>query len=112
MPAADWPDKVGPVIESATVTVGNVIDAVFDVNLAKQVPDNPSGIVAKVNDGVYKVATNILVSSKTLTITFPAASFSSGDDVELSISADVVEDTEVPANPFLGANDYPVDNPL
>lgn len=110
VPDAGFPDIAAPTLIAADAPDATTIDLTFDENIAKQAPDNPSGIVAKVNDA-YVIATSIAAPvGDDVAITFPAASFANGDVIEISISADVFEDTETVANEYLGVNDYDVVN--
>lgn len=111
VPAAPYPDLEAPAIVSATATAATSMDVVFDQNIAKQSGgvDN-LGVVAKVNDEYVVSSAAVSVSTTTATITFPAATFASGDTITVSISASVLEDTETTPNTFDGTNDYPVTN--
>lgn len=110
---AVWPDVEAPVIVSAGVDDATDMTAVFNEDLAFQ----PAGSFvvgtasAKVN-GILIQAVSALISTVSLTLTFPAATFTSGDVVELFLTELCVEDTETAANPYGGVSDYAVVNSL
>lgn len=110
---AVWPDVAGPELVSAAVVLATTMDIVFDQNVDFQ----PSGtfvvgtLSAKVN-GILIQAVSAVASTTTVTATFPAATFSASDVVELFITELSIEDTETIANPYGGVSDYMVVNPL
>ena len=109
VPAVVWPDLAGPQVQSAEATTATNVDVVFDENLALQGGSYTGGIIVKVN-GAYVVPTGASVSTVTLSVTLPASSISAGDDVEISISDTVLEDTESTPNDFAGIDNYAVTN--
>ena len=111
VPPVVW--NVGPEIVSVEVTSATEIVVTFDKNVAFQGAVFVEGtFIAKVNDDLFSLATVGVILLAELTLTFPAATFASLDLVALSISATALEDTEVPANEYQGALNYPAVNSI
>lgn len=104
-----WPDLEAPALVSATATSATNIDVVFDENIAFQSAYATTHYVAKV-DGVFVDSTAGSISTTTLSLTFPAATFASGDVIELSISELALEDTAATANVYGGVDGQAVTN--
>jgi len=109
VPATDWPDLEGPQITSAIASSATQIDLIFNETVALVGGSYTAGIIVKVNDD-WVAPTTVIVATNTSTITLPAASISSGDIVEISISDNVYEDTESTPNIMEEVNNLVVTN--
>lgn len=109
LPVANWPDVDGPQIDTAEAIDAVTIEIVFNENIAFQSAFSASEYFAIV-DGDFVVPTAGVILTTKLTLTFPAASFASGDIIKITMSENSLEDTEVVANEFDGASNYPVTN--
>ena len=111
-PAVVWPDVAAPQLVSATVQDATDVDIVFNEDIAFQGGSFTAGdFYAEVN-GVFVLATSAVISSDTVTVTFPAATFSASDVVKIGVSEGALEDTDASANTYGGVSGYPADNPL
>lgn len=106
VPAITYPDLEAPIIVTADCPLATSMEIVFDENIAFQTAFDTSHYVAKVN-GEYKLSTAGVIATTTLTLTFAAATFSSGDTIEISISDSALQDTESTPNVYAGVSDYP-----
>lgn len=109
VPATDWVDGGGPILLSAEATTATNVDVTFDKNIALQGGSYTGGIIVKV-DGLWVVPTGVSVATAVASVTLPAASVAAGQEVEVSITNVVIEDTETSPNIFTGANDQIVVN--
>lgn len=109
---AVWPDTEAPVLVSAAVDDATDITAVFNENIAFQTGSFVAGSVMAMVEGVMVLATTAVISTTDLTATFPASTFTSGDEVHLFISSAGIEDTETAANLYGGVSDFVVTNSL
>jgi hypothetical protein len=109
VPAIVWPDVEAPEIVSATATAATTLAVVFDENIAFQTAYAIPEYVVKV-EGEYILSTAGVIATTTLTLTFPALTFTAGDVIEISISENALEDTAATANLFAGVDAYPVTN--
>ena len=111
VPALVWPDVAAPVISTATVTLATEIQVVFDENIAFQSSFQAGHYIADI-DGVLVAPTAGAIATNTLTLTFPAATFTSGDVVKLTITSIALQDTETSPNTFGGVEGRAVTNSL
>ena len=111
VPAVVWPDVEAPSIVSATATSATELDVVFDENVAFFGAGSfvAGSVVADVED-VFVLATAGVIATTTLTLTFPASTFTAGDVIKLFIANNALEDTASPANVFQGISDVLVTN--
>lgn len=110
VPALTWPTDTDPKLVSATVLSATQIKFVFSQAIALQGGSYSGGIVAKVN-GIFKAASAVSVSTTDATVTFPAASFATGNTVEGVISS-IVFEASVGGADFQGVAAATVTNPL
>jgi len=110
VPAIVWPDVEAPEISSATADSATNIDVVFDENIAFVNGSFDVGSIAATVDDIFVLATAASISSATLSITFPASSFTSSDVIELYIADNEIEDTESTPNVFPGTSAHAVTN--
>ena len=106
VPAIVYPDLEAPIIVSSIATAATDLEITFDENIAYQTADDITHYIAKV-DGVYFVPDSGSIASAVLTLVFAAATFGSGDVIEISISELALEDTETAANAYAGVDAYP-----
>lgn len=106
---AVWPDVEAPTLVSATATSATNIDVVFNENIAFQTAYAVGHYVAKVN-GVFVDSSAGVISTTTLSLTFPAATFAAGNIIELNISEIALQDTEATPNTYGGADGIAVVN--
>lgn len=110
VPAIVYPDIAAPVVVSAAVASATSMNVTFDKTVTEvNAGTTEAKIIASV-DGAYIAPTASVITGAVLALTFPAATFSAGDVVLLSISADVVEDASENANEVVSAR--AVTNPL
>lgn len=109
VPATDWPDLEGPQIVTAIADTATNIDVTYNENIALVGGSYSGGIIVKVNDD-WVVPTTATVATTVLSVTLPAASIAAGDDVEISISDNVVQDTETTPNVAEEVNNKVVTN--
>ena len=112
VPPIVYPDVEAPILESADVVDATSIDVVFNENLALVGGSFNSGSAIAIVNGIAVLATAGSVTTKTLTLTFPASSFTSSDVVELTITNKCVEDTETTPNVYQGVDSFSVTNSL
>lgn len=97
VPVADWPDVTAPVITTADVTLATELEVVFnsDLTIVSGVTLNDRIFVTVNGDAVAPTASVIGVDpdDNKITCTFPAATFTTGDTVELFLSSGSVENT-------------------
>lgn len=105
VPAVVWPDVAGPALVSANASAATTMVVTFGENIAFQTAFDVNHYVAEVN-GEFILPTAGVIATVALTLTFPAATFSAGADIKLSISEHALEDTVVPANEYGGVNDF------
>jgi len=101
VPAVTWPDVEAPYILTADASAATDLDITFDGNIAYITADDTAHYTAKVN-GEYFVPDSGSIAGAVLTLVFPAATFGSGDVIEVSISELAIEDTASPANEYPG----------
>jgi hypothetical protein len=94
-----WPDVSAPIAESAEATLVTSITVTFNKNVQFVGGSYTNGIAAKINEVDFVEPTNAAITDDEMTLTFAAATFEAGDDIELYIGAEVIEDT--------GSNAYP-----
>jgi hypothetical protein len=109
VPVAPWPDVEAPAIVSATATSATDVDVVFSENIAFQSAFDGAHYAAKV-EGAFVLPSSGTISTTTLSLVFPASTFTAGDEIELSISDVALQDTEATPNTFPGVDSYPVTN--
>lgn len=113
VPAIVWPDVEAPILESAAVVLATTMDITFNEDVAfKGAGAYIPGTIMATVDGIMILASSAAIVNKVVTATFPAATFSTGDVVELFITEEALEDTETTPNVYQGVADYPVTNPL
>ena len=111
VPAVVWPDTQEPELLSVTVSTATDIAIKFKENIAFQSSFSAGDYIASVN-GSYIVPASGIIATDTLTLTFPASSFSSGDIVEISIGPNALEDTATTPNDYSGVDAYLATNSL
>ena len=110
VPATDWPDLEGPQIVTAEATTATNIDVTYNENIAFVGGSYTTGtIIVKVNDD-WIAPTGASISTTVLSVTLPAASVATNDIVEISISDNVIEDTETVPNVAEEVNNKSVTN--
>lgn len=109
VPAIVWPDVAGPIFVEAIATAATTMTVEFNENIAFQTAFQAASWIAKVND-LFVAPTNGVIATDTITLTFPAATFASGDVIEISMGALELEDTETVANPADAFDAKPVTN--
>lgn len=111
VPAIDYPDVEAPKIVTAAVDDATDLTVTFDENIAFQTSFDASHYIAIV-EGEIVVPTAGVISTTALTLTFPAATFASGNVVSLTITDIALQDTETTPNTFGGVAQQPVTNAL
>lgn len=111
VPAVVYPDVEAPILVSATVVTATTLDMVFNENIAFQTAFVIAHYATKVQE-IYVDVVSGVISLKTLTITYGAATFATLDVVEISVGALELEDTATSANAWDGVDAFPVTNPL
>lgn len=94
IPATDYPDLEAPYVTAAevtlatemTITMSEEMTLVSGVTAAEQ-------IIVKV-EGKFVAPTSVAFATNVITLTMPASTFTSGDVVEVNMSAETVEDSE------------------
>lgn len=98
MPAANWPDRFKPFIESETITGTDTIELLFNKSIALVLGVTlQERFVVSVNNTFIVPITAIIGTApddNKITLTFAAASFAALDVVLLSFTADSIEDSE------------------
>lgn len=105
VPTITWPDVEAPEIVSATADSATNMDIVFDEDIAFQSSFQTDQWMVKVN-GAFIVPTAGVITTTTIALTFPAASFASGDIIYLYIGPNELEDTETTPNTYAGTDGY------
>jgi len=102
VPAANWPDVAAPVILTASVVSATSMSIVFDKNVTEvNNLTTETHIIVSV-DGVFVAPTASNITGKTLTLTFPSSTFSAGKVVLLTMSRNVVKDSNNNVNEAVG----------
>lgn len=110
LPATTYVDRNGPYPTAAEVTLATEMTLTMSENMTVI-----GGVTAEdqiiVNvDGIFVVPTTVAVATNVITLTMPAATFTSGDVVTVTMSAGTVEDGDTNANE--NVDNYPVVNSL
>ncbi len=105
VPPAVYPDVEAPILQSADADVATNLELTFNENIAFQTAYDALHYVVKVN-GEYILSTAGVITTTNLALTFPASTFTVGDDIELSISDLALEDTETIANAYPGIDGF------
>ena len=105
VPAVVWPNVEASTLLTANASAAVTLDLTFDENIAFQTAFDVGHFMVKVN-GVFIAATAGVITLKALALTFPAATFSASDAIELSISDLALEDTESVANIYPGIDGF------
>lgn len=111
VPAIEWQDVAAPELLSATITLATEMELVFDENIAFQTSFDAVHYICKL-DGDFLAPTAGAISTTTLTLTFPAASFSGGNVAEIYVTENALEDTETVPNLYPGVDGFNVVNTL
>lgn len=109
VPAITWPDVEAPGLVTATALTATTLALVFDENIAFQTAFVIGHYITKIN-GVYTDALSGIIATTTLTITYGASTFSSGDVIEISVSELSLEDTVATPNTYEGVDAQAVTN--
>lgn len=110
VPAIAWPDVAAPVIISAAVASGTLLNVTFDKNVSEVDALSTEDKVIVSVDGAFVSPTSSEITGAVLALTFPASTFTAGDAVLLNMSAGVVEDASDNQNAVVSAR--VVTNPL
>lgn len=109
VPAVVWPDVAAPTLLTAIASDATTLDLTFDENIAFQSAFVIGEYTVKVN-GLFVAPLSGIITTVALAITFAAATFTAGDDIEISISEIALEDTETVANAYGGVDGQAVTN--
>lgn len=109
VPAATWPDVEAPDIVSAIASAATTLTVTFDEDIAFQTAFDGSHYAAKV-DGAFVLPTAGSITDEAIELTFPAATFSAGDEIEITISDVALQDTDATPNTYEGVEGYVVTN--
>jgi len=113
VPAIVYPDVEAPILVSADSAAATTITVTFNENVAfKGGGAFAVGTILAVVNGVAVLALSAAITAKVVTVTFAAATFSSGDVITLTITDVSIQDTASPANVFGGVEGYPVTNSI
>lgn len=110
VPAVVYPDVEAPTLLTAEATSATSLTLTFDEDIAYQTAFDATHFVVKVNGSYEATATGGVITNDENVLTFPAATFASGDTIEISISEDSMEDTAATANAYPGIDAFPVTN--
>jgi hypothetical protein len=100
---------VAPILLTAIATDAVTIVCTFDIDVAYQTAFDAAHFYANV-DGALVAPTGGVIVSNVNTLTFPGASFAAGNVITLTITGLSMEDTDVPADTYLGCTNFPVTN--
>jgi hypothetical protein len=98
-----------PILLTAIATDAVTIELTFDVAIAYQTAFAAGHFFATV-DGTNVAPTGGVIAANVNTLTFPGASFAAGNVITISITGISMEDTDVPADTYLGCANYAVTN--
>lgn len=110
VPAVTWPDVAAPVLTAAEADTATNMDLTFDEDVAFQGGAFVSGSVIAYVNGIAVLGTAGSIASNVASITFPAATFASGDTIEVYITDQGFEDTDATANEYGGVDGFSVTN--
>jgi len=102
---------VAPLLLTAIATDATTIVCTFDIAIAYQTAFDAAHFYASV-DGAFVAPTGGIILANVNTLTFPALSFAAGNVITLTISGLSMEDTDVPADEYLGCTNYAVTNSI
>ncbi len=105
LPVATWPDVEAPILLTGIAVLATSLELTFNEDIAFQTAWDAEHYQAKV-EGAYAPSTAGTITAKVLTLTFGAATFASGNDIEINISELALEDTEVSANVYAGIDAF------
>jgi hypothetical protein len=100
---------VAPILLTAIATDAVTIVCTFDIAIAYQTAFDAAHFYANV-DGALVAPTGGVILANVNTLTFPGASFAAGNVITLTITGLSMEDTDVPADTYLGCTNFPVTN--
>jgi hypothetical protein len=109
VPAIVYPDVAAPILQTAVADTATTIVLTFNENIAFSTSFTIGKYIAKVNES-YLAPLSGVISLKALTITFAAASFASGDAIEISVGGSELQDTESTPNVYEGIDAFTVTN--
>jgi hypothetical protein len=107
VPAITWPDVDGPQFVKATADSATNMDVEFNENIAFQTAFQTDQWFAKVN-GDFVAPTGGVITLKEIALTFPAATFTSGDDIRIYMGPNELQDTDATPNKADAFDDNPV----
>lgn len=109
VPPIVYPDVEGPIFVSAEADSATNLEIVFNENIAFQTAFQIDQWLAKVN-GAFLVPTAGIITLTAIALTFGAASFVSGDVIEIYMGPNELEDTETAPNAAEEFDAMPVTN--
>jgi hypothetical protein len=109
VPAIVFPDVEAPILLTAVADTATTLVLTFNENIAFKTTFTIGKYIAKINE-VYTAPLSGVIALKALTITFAAATFTSGDLIEISVGGSELQDTESTPNVYAGIDAFTVTN--
>jgi len=105
VPVAVYPDVEAPNLVTGDASADTTLDLTFNENIAFQTSFDTGHYMASVN-GTFVAPSSGSITTTELSLTFPASTFSHGDEIKISISDVALQDTESTPNKYPGVEGF------